>query len=235
MKELTRIANACGTDKGTDGNSDSMGANCYYGYTEFYDSYFQKFKELDRKIYILEIGVFHGHSLQMYNDFFGSENCEIYGLDIDDKSEYNTENIHTFIVDQTNINQLNDFKEKMHNEGITFDIILDDGCHMSEAQLITLMTFQNLIKPNGIYIIEDLYTNWIEFYNNPVGFYIFSTLTFLMTLRYRYPLNIDDYYKFLGKEDDIIIWNRKCGWVNESAHPSLKEGITGLITFKNNF
>ena len=59
------------TDKNTDHN-----------YLDKYDKYFNKFK--DQKINLLEIGIFHGGSLEMCRDYF--KNRTIFGLDIDKKN-----------------------------------------------------------------------------------------------------------------------------------------------------
>ena len=75
MTDLTRIANKCGTDKGTL-NGEA------HGFTEIYDRYFQDFKNLNRPLKILEIGVQFGGSILMLQEYFKYCDVEIYGLDI---------------------------------------------------------------------------------------------------------------------------------------------------------
>lgn len=103
----------------------------------------------------------------MYNDFFNGD-CEIYCIDIDPNRDVSNlgDNVHFFIVDQGDINQLNDFKKKLGD--IKFDIILDDGSHQINHQMLTYSVFRSLLKPDGIYVMEDLHTNFTELwsYNN---------------------------------------------------------------------
>lgn len=48
--------------------------------------------------------------------------------------------------------------------GPEFDIIIDDGCHIVEHQITSFKTLFPLIKPKGMYIIEDLHTSyWKEY------------------------------------------------------------------------
>jgi hypothetical protein len=68
MKILTEIANKWGTDKGFEYREG-------HGFTEFYNDIFNEYKEKaekeNRKLNILEIGVWEGCSVKMLNEFFG--------------------------------------------------------------------------------------------------------------------------------------------------------------------
>ena len=48
-------------------------------YLEIYDRHFQKFR--NKKITIMEIGVYKGGSLEMWQRYFGDQ-CQIIGVDI---------------------------------------------------------------------------------------------------------------------------------------------------------
>ena len=173
MERLTKLANKIGRiDKGT----EFLEA---HGFTEFYQPYFEKILNRaiseKRKVYILEIGVWEGSSLHLYNEFFGPENCELYGLDIEPGySQYHADNVHLFRTDQDSIDLL---KETAKNFGdIKFDIIIDDGGHRYNQQLNTLLAYHNLVRTDGIYIIEDLHTNidrtWGDFEDSPLNYLI---------------------------------------------------------------
>lgn len=173
MNRLTEIANKYNTDKGTNSNCDN---NCKgHGFTEFYYNYF---KDLKRPI-ILEIGVWKGASIKMYNEFFNGD-CEIYCIDIDPNRDVSDigDNVHFFVVDQGDINQLNAFKEKMGD--IKFDIILDDGSHQIFHQMLTYAVFRKLLKPNGIYVMEDLHTSFLESWGRSYGNEKTTTLDFFV-------------------------------------------------------
>lgn len=159
MTELSKIAQNYLTDKG----NTYINSHCY---TEIYDQYFQKYKEENRKIYILEIGIQCGYDLLMLNDYFKG-NCEIYGLDID-LSNLQVElpsNIHVFELDATNEELINNFLYENSNiiSGIynipKFDIIIDDGSHQAIDIFKSLQIFYNKLSNDGIYIIEDLHAD----------------------------------------------------------------------------
>jgi autotransporter strand-loop-strand O-heptosyltransferase len=148
MSELTILANKYGSDKGTV-HGDK------HNFTETYEKYFKSFK--DKKINILEIGVNDGSSLKMWYDYF--PNATIYGIDIDDKSQFNNERINCVVVDQSKKENLEKFSK---NIDLTFDIIIDDGSHHISDQQLTFGFLFPLLKDNGIFIIEDLHTSLCE-------------------------------------------------------------------------
>ena len=156
MNRLTEIANKYNTDKGTNQCCDNNGKG--HGFTEFYFNYF---KDLKHPI-ILEIGTWKGNSVRMFNEFFNGD-CEIYTIDIDPNHDVSVlgDNIHFFVVDQGNEEQLKDFVNKIGNT--KFDIILDDGSHQIYHQMLTYLIFRKILKKDGMYIIEDLHTSFSEF------------------------------------------------------------------------
>lgn len=170
MKKLTEIANEFKTDKGT------MFGECH-SFTEFYNQYFEQYK--GKQINILEIGVLDGSSLKMYEKYFDN-NCKIWGLDIEDKSYLNTENIHTVRIDQGSINDLQSFKDSIGD--MKFDIILDDGSHIPQHQQLTLYYFSDILTENGIYILEDLHTFvWDEMEHTPLYSLVFNKPFYYLT------------------------------------------------------
>ena len=98
-----------------------------HGYIEIYDSYFKQLK--NKKLKILEIGIADGKSLLTWSDYF--KNSIIIGIDIHKinavEKKLDRENIR--------IHQGSQSDEKFVNEIIkkydSFDIIIDDGSHLS--------------------------------------------------------------------------------------------------------
>jgi GR25 family glycosyltransferase involved in LPS biosynthesis len=120
-----------------------------HGYIPIYDKYFKPLS--DKKINIMEIGVANGDSLKIWNDYFESSN--IVGVDIVDKSEYQTNNIQTIIADQESDSDLKKLPKDM-------DIIIDDGGHeMIQQQRSLVNLFCNNLKNGGLYVIEDIQTS----------------------------------------------------------------------------
>lgn len=100
---------------------------------------------------ILEIGLYHGQSLRMWNEYF--IDSKIYGVDIIDRNfgeMINDEKFNIFIADATQKQFLNLI------EDLTFDIIIDDGSHLIRDQISSFLLLKNKIKSGGLYIIEDI-------------------------------------------------------------------------------
>jgi len=158
---LTTLANKYGSDKGTTQGS------CH-GFSNIYDEYLSTQKN---KIFnVLEIVINNGSSLKMWYNYF--PNAIIHGLDIDNKSQYNNDRIKCTILDQSNEEQLKQFSETVK---IQYDFIIDDGSHHMRDQQITFGYLFKLLKPGGIYVIEDLHTslcdNGTNVYGRPVEIY----------------------------------------------------------------
>jgi hypothetical protein len=127
-------------------------------YLDIYDKYFSKYRGLDVKI--LEIGISQGGSLQMWRKYFGSR-AEIYAIDINPEcGKLSDSGADIFIGSQEN----RDFLKKIKSKIPKLDIIIDDGGHMMNQQIITFEEMFNHVKDGGVYICEDLHTSyWSEF------------------------------------------------------------------------
>ena len=193
MKPLTLLANKYGSDKGT-----VIGHR--HGFTEIYDTYLNNHK--DKIFNMIEIGVNDGSSLKMWYEYFPY--AKIYGLDIDDKKQYNNDRVICDIVDQSNTNSLKNFTNHIFEH--QFDLIIDDGSHHMLDQQITLGYFFPLLKSSGIYIIEDLHTslceNGIDLYGRRVEIYPDRSNTTLFFLKNK-PYNS----VYLNKEQNNYIQN----------------------------
>lgn len=193
MKPLTLLANKYGSDKGT-----VIGHR--HGFTEIYDTYLNSHK--DKIFNMIEIGVNDGSSLKMWYEYF--PHAKIYGLDIDDKKQYNNDRVICNIVDQSNTNSLKNFINHIFEH--QFELIIDDGSHHMLDQQITLGHFFPLLKSGGIYIIEDLHTslceNGIDLYGRPVEIYTDRSNTTLFSLKNK-PYNS----VYLNKEQNNYIQN----------------------------
>lgn len=51
-----------------------------------------------------------------------------------------------------------------HAEAFQFDVIIDDGGHMMDQQMVSLQTLWKAVKPGGTYFVEDLETSYLEAY-----------------------------------------------------------------------
>jgi hypothetical protein len=117
-------------------------------YFDIYEKHFAKY--VNRSPRVLEIGVDHGGSLQMWKSYFG-KGAEILGVDINPAcKEYEEDQIQILIADQCKIPGVADL--------IPFDIIIDDGSHICAHQSITFR--QLWPKCTGVYLIEDCHDGY---------------------------------------------------------------------------
>lgn len=130
----------------------------WHHYFDIYHNHFSRFRGLPIKV--LEIGVAHGGSLQMWKNYFG-EQAYIYGIDIDPRcKQLEEERVKVFIGSQTDREFLNYVKNKI---GIV-DIIIDDGGHTMEQQICSFEELYPAVQERGIYLVEDLHTSyWSEY------------------------------------------------------------------------
>ncbi len=122
-------------------------------YLDIYQKYFHGL--IGKNPNILEIGVQNGGSLQIDSQYFVNGN--IYGLDITPEV-CNMDlgvNIKTFCFDVKDQEKI----QKSFNN-IEFDVILDDGSHINTDVIAAFKLLFPKVKPNGIYVIEDLHTSY---------------------------------------------------------------------------
>ena len=123
-----------------------------HDYLASYELHFGKF--ITQAIDLLEIGVQYGGSLRMWEEFFPK--AKIIGIDIDPEcSKVSAGRISVVVGDQGDRDFLDDFSKDK-----TFDIVIDDGSHQVTHQIGTFQRLWPIVKPGGLYIIEDLHTSY---------------------------------------------------------------------------
>jgi hypothetical protein len=108
-----------------------------------------------------------GASLRMWRDYF--PNATIVGCDIMESVLFHDEErIKTFYADQSNPESLLSLvKHTIQPPNTYIDIILDDGSHFVEHQIVSFKTLWEFVRPNGgLYIIEDILTSSVEILKN---------------------------------------------------------------------
>jgi len=140
-----------------DSHTQGRGIWKWLHYFDIYHRHLKKF--VGREVRILEIGIYSGGSLEMWRNYFGSK-CHIYGVDIEEScSVYNNDYIDVFVGDQADRGFWKAFKDKVH----AIDILIDDGGHKSEQQIVTLEEMLPHLSPGGIYLCEDIHRTHNEF------------------------------------------------------------------------
>lgn len=105
---------------------------------------------------VLEIGVKRGSSLRVWEDYF--PNARIFGIDIQPKyAAFASERSQVFIGSQADQELL---RQVSTAANFSFDLIVDDGSHMSDDQVASLKyLWPSLKAPHGIYALEDLHAH----------------------------------------------------------------------------
>lgn len=82
---------------------------------------------------------------------------KVVGADIDPVEFDPAEDLECLFVDQTRLESLLELTEQLKRRGLMpLDLIVDDGIHHVEYNLLTFQTLAGLLQPRGIYVIEDL-------------------------------------------------------------------------------
>ena len=122
----------------------------WYHYLDIYDRHFCKFRE--QEVNVLEIGIHSGGSLEMWKKYFGTK-ANIYGVDINAACRtYETDRIKVFIGDQKDRPFWRDVKQKIP----ALDIVIDDGGHGFDQQVVSLEELLPFLRPGGVYLCEDV-------------------------------------------------------------------------------
>jgi hypothetical protein len=125
-------------------------------YLAYYDFLFSPIK--GAPINLFEIGVQNGGSLEVWGQYF--ENAEaITGCDIDEKCaalKFDDRRINVLVGDANS----QEIYDKVGELG-PFDIIIDDGSHRSDDILQSFLLYFPLLKPSGIYIVEDTHAVYV--------------------------------------------------------------------------
>lgn len=102
---------------------------------------------------ILEIGVKGGGSTAFWKQLFPS--ATVVGLDIDLRTRLGGDGVIYVQGDQSDVVQL----AALAAQYGPFDLVIDDGSHMSDHQTASLRALLPHVRAGGIYVIEDIHEN----------------------------------------------------------------------------
>ena len=119
-------------------------------YFEIYHRHLAKF--VSKGPTVLEVGIYSGGSLLMWRDYFGPGTV-IYGVDIEPACKsYEADAVHVLMGDQAD----SGFWRRVLAEIPPLDVVLDDGGHLPEQQIVTLEALLPRLRPGGVYLCEDI-------------------------------------------------------------------------------
>lgn len=172
--------------KGSNGLTDkTLGGNIGHRYQFMYHRYLSPLaqrvceKRASKKIRILEIGLgchksggmlqgTPGGSALAWRYMFPSSafDLDLHIMEFDEECARNWDLknpgvAHVHFGDQGNVESLRQVMREAGDE--PFDLIIDDGSHLNEHQILTLETLIHNIAPGGIFIVEDIQSaclNW---------------------------------------------------------------------------
>lgn len=139
----------------------------HHKYLDFYEKHLPKPGFNGR---LLEIGIRDGASLRMWHEYY--PDADIVGIDIEPAFEI--PGVTTLQLDSKDIMALQDLGR--------FDVIIDDGSHMTlDQQIAFYWLYFNQLQSDGVYILEDLHTSLLPEYVNSK----YTTITMLDRLNYK--------------------------------------------------
>jgi hypothetical protein len=126
-------------------------------YFDIYERHFSRFR--GREVHLLEIGIYSGGSLEMWEKYFGAQ-ARIYGVDIEPGCKaYEAGAVRVFTGDQADRAFWQRFKEEVPE----LDIVIDDGGHLAEQQIVSLEELLPHLRPGGVYLCEDVHHPFNQF------------------------------------------------------------------------
>ncbi len=142
-----------------DSHTEGRGIWKWAHYLDIYHRHFSKF--IGREVHVLEIGVYSGGSLQMWKEYFG-QNCQVYGVDIEEACRvYEDDRTKIFVGDQEDRN----FWKLIKTQIPRVDILIDDGGHQPNQQIVTLEEMLPHLRPGGFYLCEDVHGSVNQFHS----------------------------------------------------------------------
>lgn len=125
-------------------------------YFNVYDEILSRY--IGEPITFVEVGVLQGGSLFMWREFFGDK-ARIIGIDLNPNAlKWKEHGFEIYIGDQSQ----EKFWKSFYTEIGNIDILLDDGGHTYDQQIVTLTSSLPYISNGGTIIIEDTHTSYMS-------------------------------------------------------------------------
>lgn len=148
-----------------------------HSYGEFYDSLCESMT-IGR---VLEIGVWEGSSIRAWG--MTEHNPHVVGIDVDKRD------VPDLI--QMDTKDYSPAISRFDSTGEMFDLIIDDGSHIEQHQVMGYHALFKYLKPGGFYVIEDVQTEEAMSRFQSTGW------------------NLVDMRCVKNRYDDIIAWKQK--------------------------
>lgn len=125
--------------------------NIWHNYGHIYQTLLAQHEQ--KTINFLEIGIYSGGSTKSFESFFNPDS-KIVAVDIDISKIRHKFGPNVSIIQANAFTK--EFVDKLIQDHGQFDIILDDSLHSYESHEFLLTNYIQLLKPNGLMLIEDI-------------------------------------------------------------------------------
>jgi SAM-dependent methyltransferase len=126
-----------------------------HSYIEVYEELLAPYRSLPGNV--LEIGVFAGNSLRMWEEYFTS--AVVWGVDLCDRP-LGMADLRPMVAEGTHklafFDAASPAKASENFHGMTFNVIIEDAGHHIDSQLAIYRNFRDKLAPGGLYVIEDV-------------------------------------------------------------------------------
>jgi hypothetical protein len=126
-----------------------------HSYLDVYEKELAPYRNTAKNV--LEIGIFKGDSLIMWEKYF--QMAVVHGIDCDEQPHGGLADLRPMIVDGMHIIHILDAENESEVsrlfDGTKFEVILEDAAHHLDQQLKLYSIFKKFLAPGAIYVIED--------------------------------------------------------------------------------
>jgi len=130
-------------------------------YFHVYDELFEKYR--GKEFTFVEVGVLNGGSLFMWRDYFG-DRARIIGVDLNPLAQkWTKDGFEIYIGSQSDP----EFWESFFKQVGPVDVLLDDGGHTFEQQIVTVHHALPHIRDGGVIAVEDVHTSYFRDFGAP--------------------------------------------------------------------
>jgi cephalosporin hydroxylase len=131
-------------------------------YFDIYHRHLARFR--GQAVTLVEFGVLHGGSLQMWKHYLGTQ-ARIIGVDINPLClSLAEEQVAICIGDQSD----RSFLRRLAEEVGQIDVVIEDGGHFMGQQIATFEEIYFRMSESGLYITEDMHTSYWARYGGGV-------------------------------------------------------------------
>lgn len=190
-------------------------------YLPYYDELFSPFKHVD--VRLLEIGVQNGGSLDTWAEYF-KNGVKFVGCDVDPLCAnlvYEDKRINVVVGDANKPETIGEIL------GVSncYDIIIDDGSHLSIDIIDSFLNYFQCLKPGGIYVVEDTHALYVR----EAGGGILNEVSALGLFK-----KLTDICNFQFWEKDLSIQTYLSSFFNQHEIPRfIVEGWIDSVQFRN--